>query len=72
MWREKLEAECRAKILWGDSPEDVQAYMRSQGFTEQEAREAVMAMVQDKIVRGIVMQVAPGSISGDLSDPSET
>jgi hypothetical protein len=37
--RTQAEHEAKAKILWGDSPEDVGRFLIMQGFTQQEASE---------------------------------
>ena len=46
---EQLEAEAKAKILWGDKPEEVTHFLMLQGFTQPEASAKVRAMVKERL-----------------------
>ena len=46
---EQVEAEAKAKILWGDKPEEVTHFLMLQGFTQPEASEKVRAMVKERL-----------------------
>ena len=48
MRTERLETEARAKIFWGEPPEEVLSYLRSQGVSEQEAKEMLEAIEQER------------------------
>jgi hypothetical protein len=44
MIAERFEAEARARIVWGDSREDVIAHLKREGATEKEAQRAYEAV----------------------------
>jgi hypothetical protein len=46
---DQAEHEARAKILWGDAPEDVIKFMMLHGFTAAEARPKVFEMFQERV-----------------------
>jgi hypothetical protein len=46
---EQVEAEARAKILWGDKPDEVTHFLMIQGFTHEEASEKVRTMIKERI-----------------------
>lgn len=46
---EQVEAEAKAKILWGDKPEEVTHYLMIQGFSHEEASEKVRAMIKERV-----------------------
>ena len=54
MIAERFEREARARIVWGDSHEDVIAHLKTQGATEQEAQRAFEAVKDCRVeyVRG--------------------
>jgi hypothetical protein len=51
------ETQARAKISWGDSPEEVTKYLMLQGFSVQDASESVQVMFKERLaalrVKGI-------------------
>ena len=47
--REQAEVEARAKISWGDSPEEVTKYLMLQGFSAVEARDLVQVMFKERL-----------------------
>lgn len=53
--RNQVEHEARAKIFWGDSPEEVVHFMRVRGFTEEEACEFVDGVFEERAatIRGM-------------------
>jgi hypothetical protein len=53
--RTQVEHESRAKIFWGDPPEEVVYFMRVRGFSEEEACEFVDAAFQERAatIRGM-------------------
>jgi len=68
--RPQAEHEARAKISWGDPPEEVTKYLMIQGFSAQEASTLVREMFQEraatirtngikKILMGIAMMCVP-------------
>src|SRR5262245_15184762 len=46
------EIEARSRIMWGDAPESVLAFLREHGFGDQEAL-AILARFQQERARGI-------------------
>ena len=69
-FRDQMETEARAKIFWGDSAEDVIAYLRSVGIAQSEAQtmidailvernEAVRAKGKRKIILGALLVPVP-------------
>jgi hypothetical protein len=48
MDRTQVEQEARAKISWGDAPEDVIKYLLMQGFDYEEASKLVQAMFRER------------------------
>ena len=46
--RTQAEHEARAKILWGDAPEQVTSFLRMLGFAFQEASSLVQTMFQER------------------------
>ncbi len=44
----QVEHEARAKISWGDAPEEVVKYLRIQGLSHQEASSLVQAMFKER------------------------
>lgn len=46
--RAQVEAEARAKILWGDRPDEVIHFLMLRGFTNDEASEEVHAMIRER------------------------
>ncbi len=42
------ETEARAKIIWGEDPESVQAFLRGEGYSPYEARDLVMSFQQER------------------------
>jgi len=68
--RTQAEHEARAKVLWGDPPQVVTAYLITQGFSRPEAASLVEGLFQEraatirgngikKIVLGIAMMFVP-------------
>ncbi|HTR41818.1 MAG TPA: hypothetical protein VMH87_09410 [Pseudomonadales bacterium] len=68
--REKAEEEARAKIMWGDSMEEVAAYLTVKGLNRSEAAEIAYKVSKErtaivrrngiwKIIAGIVMMCVP-------------
>jgi hypothetical protein len=66
----KAEAEAKAKIFWGDPPEDVVKFLMMHGFSHEDASVSVRAMFQErattlqgigirKIVTGIALMAVP-------------
>lgn len=47
--RETAETQARAKISWGDSPDEVTKYLMLQGFTVPEAQELVAALFKERL-----------------------
>lgn len=47
--RATAETEARAKISWGDSPDDVIKYLMLQGFSAPEAAELVKVLFQERL-----------------------
>jgi hypothetical protein len=47
--RTQLEFEARAKILWGDTPEEVIRFLRIQGLETEEASAIVQAMLRERM-----------------------
>ncbi len=47
--RSQAQYEARAKISWGDSPASVIAYLRTQGFSREDASELVQALFQERV-----------------------
>jgi hypothetical protein len=63
--RNQVGHEARAKILWGDPPEEVVHYLRVQGFSEEEAWEVVDAAFQERAatIRGMgIKKILLGSV----------
>lgn len=63
--RTQVEHEVRAKILWGDSPEEVIYYLRVQGFSEEEASDLVDAAFRERAatIRGMgIKKILLGSV----------
>ena len=61
--RDQVETEARAKILWGEEPITVLAYLRSNGLTQDEAVELMEAFQAERraTVRGnAVKKIAIG------------
>jgi hypothetical protein len=70
MDREKAEQEAKAKIMWGDSMEEVAAYLTVKGLNRSEAAEIAYKAYKEragivrrnglwKIVVGILMMCVP-------------
>jgi hypothetical protein len=68
--REQAEHEAKAKIIWGDSEQEVIGHLRINGFTIEEAQEIVRAAIKDraatvradgirKIFKGIGLMCVP-------------
>jgi hypothetical protein len=59
---EQVEAEARAKILWGDKPEEVIHFLMIQGFPHEEASEKVRTMIKERLgtirAKGMVKMLA--------------
>ncbi len=47
--REQAEIEARAKLSWGDPPEEVTQYLMLQGFGVAEAKELVQVMFKERL-----------------------
>ena len=47
--REQAEIEARAKISWGDTPDEVIKYLMLQGFNAVEARDLVQVMFKERL-----------------------
>jgi len=47
--RTQAQHEARAKMLWGDSPLQVMAYLLTQGFNHEEASELVQEFLKERI-----------------------
>jgi hypothetical protein len=65
MDRTQAQHEARAKISWGDAPEDVTKFLMLQGFTPQEASYLVREMFDERaatIRRKGISKVVIGSI----------
>lgn len=48
--RAQAEHEARAKIMWGDAPEEVIKYLRLQGLSAEEASELVQPLLKERAV----------------------
>jgi len=48
MWKEQLQSEARAKIFWGESKENVTAYLQSQGLRDEEIRPLMESILQER------------------------
>ncbi len=46
--KNQLATEAQAKIIWGDSPETVEQFLRSEGCSRTEAQDLVDACVQER------------------------
>jgi hypothetical protein len=46
--RDKAVVEARAKILWGDNPDEVIRFLMLHGFTNEEASEKIHAMIKER------------------------
>lgn len=46
--RDQAEVEARAKILWGDAPDEVIHFLMLRGFTNEEASENIRAMLKER------------------------
>jgi hypothetical protein len=44
----QAETEARAKIIWGESPESVMVFLRSEGHSPYEAQELVESFLQER------------------------
>ena len=47
--RTKFEREARAKIMWGDDPDDVTKFLMMQGFAYEEASATVQALYAERV-----------------------
>jgi pSer/pThr/pTyr-binding forkhead associated (FHA) protein len=56
--RERVEAEARSKMLWGDAPEEVVKFLRMKGLSIEEASSLGNSLLKErvKILRGIGIQ----------------
>ena len=70
MATERFASAARARIIWGDSPEEAIEHLRTQGATAEEAKEAVESVgdersqiirqsARKKIVQGILLISVP-------------
>ena len=48
MWKEQLQSEARAKIFWGESKENVAAYLQSQGLRDEEIRPLMDSILEER------------------------
>lgn len=71
--RMQAQIEARAKMLWGDPPLQVMAYLLSQGFNREEASELVQEFLRERIrtirmkgikyvALGVVLLLVPGML----------
>jgi len=45
---DRIESEARARIFWGEAPESVLDYLKSQGFVDTEAQALVNSLRQER------------------------
>ena len=64
--RERAEVEARAKIMWGDPPEEVGKYLVSLCYSEPQAAEVVQGLIKERLAavraNGVKQMVKGGGL----------